>query len=476
MTCSPIFSGGRSVLSDLGEGEISVGAAVVMNQRGSGQKAPKERGGHHCASSGAVKRAVAKLAFLLAVVAMSGAGCRQEQAARPAIENNGVEDVCQRVPNERLAGANVIDLADDKDHDAANDGERGFGSAKASATLTRLKATGLNAVLLPVVVTAPNANATSVALDPLARGEAGRLVAMIKDARKRRMAVALVPHLRLDDGQWRGRLEPDDLDAFFSSYTKALVHLARIAERHCVSTLSIGIELKALTKSEAALPHFLSLISTLRKEFKGQLTYSANWDEAESVPFWSALDVMGVNAFFPLSKAPNPDDAVLEGVAQSIVTAMDAFAREQKRPWWMMELGFKATPASYVEPWKWPGEVRARTLAVDERSQQRGYRAWFKALESAQTVEAVFFWMVPSALDDVDHPWAFEPAQGFSFVNKRAEGDVRAFAKTWTKQRAIAFDGVPRRQSFDRVTRKKIKAPTANTAMEKAPMSAPQTK
>lgn len=453
-------------------------AGVVMNQRGSGQKAPRD-GAHHCASTGAVKRAMVKFAFVLALVAMSGAGCRQEEAT-PANPMKAAADAsrerCQRASPTRYVGANVIDLADDKDQDATNDGKRGFGSAKANETVARLKDDNLNAVLLPVVVTAANATASSVELEPMAQGSAPRLVAMIEQARAQGLAVAVVPHLRLDDGQWRGRLLPTDLDAFFASYRDALVHLARISQDHCVSALSIGIELKALTQHPPATPHFLALISTLRTEFDGDLLYSANWDEAEKVPFWTALDAMGVNAFFPLSKAPNPDDEVLEGVARSIVTAMEAFASEHKRPWWITEVGFKATPASYVEPWKWPGEVRARTLPVDEVAQQRGYRAWFKALAEAKSVNAVFFWMVPSALDDVDHPWAFEPAQGFSFLNKKAENDVKAFAKEWTQRPAAAFPSVPRRQSVDRVTRKKMKAPTAKTATEKAPMSPPQTK
>ncbi len=152
----------------------------------------------------------------------------------------------------------------------------------------------------------------------------------------------------------------------------------------------------------------------------------------------------------------------------SIVTAMDAYATQLERPWWVTEIGFKATPGSYVEPWKWPGEVGATALPVDEEAQARGYRAWFSALSSAKTVDTVLFWMVPSDLNDLNHPWAFEPRQGFSFVNKQAEHDIRSFAPTWRARRPT--------QSLSRVARKKTNAPTAKTTTENKPISAPQTK
>ena len=42
------------------------------------------------------------------------------------------------------------------------------------------------------------------------------------------------------------------------------------------------------------------IIATVRRYFEGTLTYAANWTDYEKVPFWDALDVIGIQAYFPL--------------------------------------------------------------------------------------------------------------------------------------------------------------------------------
>ena len=48
-----------------------------------------------------------------------------------------------------------------------------------------------------------------------------------------------------------------------------------------------------------------TLIAELRTLYPGLLTYSANWDEAQDVLFWDQLDLIGINAFYPLADHDN---------------------------------------------------------------------------------------------------------------------------------------------------------------------------
>jgi hypothetical protein len=41
----------------------------------------------------------------------------------------------------------------------------------------------------------------------------------------------------------------------------------------------------------------------IRKIYTGKLTYAANWDDFDKVPFWKELDYIGIDAYFPLSDA-----------------------------------------------------------------------------------------------------------------------------------------------------------------------------
>ena len=54
------------------------------------------------------------------------------------------------------------------------------------------------------------------------------------------------------------------------------------------------------------------MILKIKEVYKGKLTYAANWDEFKRVPFWKALDYIGVDAYFPLSDKKTPTVAEFE--------------------------------------------------------------------------------------------------------------------------------------------------------------------
>ena len=51
------------------------------------------------------------------------------------------------------------------------------------------------------------------------------------------------------------------------------------------------------------------IIAAIRQVYHGKLTYGGNWDSFNEVTFWDALDYIGVLAYFPLTKTPNPSSA-----------------------------------------------------------------------------------------------------------------------------------------------------------------------
>lgn len=330
-----------------------------------------------------------------------------------------------------VIGANVMDHADDEDADASNDGRRGYGSDGARATLDRLKRLGLNGVVLPVEIHAKDLTSTSVRASQLSSA-AGlpRLGRMITDAKARGFSVVVVPHLLLDDDSWRGEIQHrgDARRAFFQQYTQAILPIAQVAERSCADAFSIAIELRALTADKTSTPFFSSLIRDVRGAFTGGLTYSANWDEAETVRFWDQLDGIGVNAFFPLAPNAAAPQTTLETHATEAQAKLLALRQRLGKPLWMLEVGFKAVHGSFVEPWLWPAEVAGKHPTLDEESQRRGYAAVATAVRRVPAASGMFFWAVPSDPGDRKHAYRFEPEWGFSFLGKAAESEVKALA------------------------------------------------
>ena len=67
---------------------------------------------------------------------------------------------------------------------------------------------------------------------------------------------------------------------------------------------SVACELVNTTKREA---EWREVIRQIREVYSGELVDSANWDDEKKVPFWDALDYIGVDAYYgSLIESNNP--------------------------------------------------------------------------------------------------------------------------------------------------------------------------
>jgi hypothetical protein len=102
------------------------------------------------------------------------------------------------------------------------------------------------------------------------------------------------------------------------------------------------------------------LIERVREVYGGPLTYAANFDQFESVSFWSELDLISINAYFPLRKRDLPDTTVRSRTSlfttrwTNILQTVDALRIRQGIPAHRVlftELGYTRRANSTIEPW-----------------------------------------------------------------------------------------------------------------------------
>ncbi|HHS95999.1 MAG TPA: hypothetical protein ENJ45_05355, partial [Phaeodactylibacter sp.] len=88
-------------------------------------------------------------------------------------------------------------------------------------------------------------------------------------------------------GSWPGGIdfsEEADWQIWESNYRKYIMTFVAIADSMSVPMFCVGTEFKV---SEQKRPNFWrKLIRDIRKVYKGKLTYAANWDSFDQVPFW----------------------------------------------------------------------------------------------------------------------------------------------------------------------------------------------
>ena len=116
----------------------------------------------------------------------------------------------------------------------------------------------------------------------------------------------LRPAVDTKDRTARAALRPRSVRAWFRSYRRFIQHYASLAERLDVDMLSVGLEYRSLD-GPAHAADWRRVIRAVRARFSGSLTYGANGADAWTrVRFWDALDLIGIDAYFPLSKGGSP--------------------------------------------------------------------------------------------------------------------------------------------------------------------------
>ena len=262
-----------------------------------------------------------------------------------------------------------------------------WGTDAMVATMAELKSLGVNWIAIhPYASVADDGTVRARRLGEDAAPE--WLQRPIREAHALGLKIMVKPHLAYWRSRfsWRGAIRfdaPADLARFWASYPVWIERLAALTAS--ADAYVIGTELDRLVLDEAP---WRRLITRVRSGTGAHLTFASNWDAYTSVPFWDALDAIGVQAYFPVAKGEGlPDEAALRSGWGEALRGLRALRARTGKPIVFTELGYNESARAAAEPWSYhrggpdAAEVQARCLRV--------------ALASIQEEEAVagaFLW------------------------------------------------------------------------------------
>jgi hypothetical protein len=289
---------------------------------------------------------------------------------------------------------------------------RGYGTESSAALLDHLGRQGVTWVSITPFGRTWDLRSTDIQMDFEAPFEENRAAirAMVEQAHQRGIRVLLIPHLWVETGGWRGEIDPgtpEGWEVFQASYRRFVTTWATEAAAAGADALSIGVECKSWSGRFGGV--WRALIEEVRAIFPGLLTYSANWDEAEDVLFWDQLDLVGINAFYPLA---NQNGASFEDYVRGAMAArrsVDELAEVLEMPVLFVEVGYTTRADAAVEPWLWPDDMQ--DVVIDEAEQARALLASFRGFLSEPWFTGFFVWRYYADLDDVSQEaeWGFSP-------------------------------------------------------------------
>ena len=201
-----------------------------------------------------------------------------------------------------------------------------------------------------------------------------------------------------------------DWQKWFSNYEAFILHHANLAERNAVEIFCIGTELQKTIKERE--DDWRNLIIKIRQVYQGKLTYAANWhQEFEEVPFWDALDYIGIQAYFPLSLDENPTVNQLIQGWKPYLEKIENVQKQYQKPIIFTEIGYRNGSDAASHPWKWENTHPADEFGL--QIQANCYEAFFHTFWHKEWFAGVYFWKWFPNLEKVPQfeELAFTPQQ-----------------------------------------------------------------
>ncbi len=221
----------------------------------------------------------------------------------------------------------------------------------------------------------------------------GGVAKTIQFARQSGLSVLLKPHLWVRGQGWPGRFEPgsaEDWDVFLDSYRAYILRFARLADSLDVKMMSVGTEIDRIALSRPE--YWRSLIAEVRSVYRGQLTYAANWDAYAQIDFWDELDLVGVDAYFPLVDDATPSVEELVDVWEPWIAELRDVARATGKAILFTEYGYRSVDGAAGKQWELPQERWAHGPPENDETQAAAYEALFRVLWERLWFAGGFLW------------------------------------------------------------------------------------
>lgn len=200
-----------------------------------------------------------------------------------------------------------------------------------------------------------------------------------KEFKNSNVKVMVKPQIWVARGLYTGYIDMDSEEHWKileDSYTKFILDYADIAAKMNAEILCIGTELE---KFVAKRPKYWNqLILKIKKIYTGKLTYAANWDEFKRVPFWSQLDYIGVDAYFPLSDKKTPTVAEFENGWKRHKEEIERIQQKYKKPILFTEYGYRSVDFTGKKPWESNRVIGGVNLVAQKNATQAIYNQFWK--------------------------------------------------------------------------------------------------
>jgi hypothetical protein len=240
-----------------------------------------------------------------------------------------------------------------------------------------------------------------------------RVEIAVEEAVRRDLRVSVRPILnekvlvRDNPKAWRGTIAPGSRTAWFDNYRELLMPYVRAAAG--ATTVVVATELNSLEGDR----RWAEVISSIRRDFDGEVAYSANYDSFQRGPVRVPADTVGVDAYIPMELG---DDAGVERIAAGWSRWLERHGDDG--PPVLHEVGIAAQDGAYRRPGHWGDGSRPLNLKV----QQRWYDGICRAMHDGGAA-GVYWWKVDFDADPATA--GRDSPDRLTFIGRPVEESIR---------------------------------------------------
>jgi hypothetical protein len=130
-----------------------------------------------------------------------------------------------------------------------------------------------------------------------------------------------------------------------------------------------------------------SLIESVRSKYGGEVVYAASWDEAWMVPFWGAVDRVGVDFYAPVSERNDAGRVEILAGWQPWLDRLRVLHGQTKKTLLLTEIGYRSVDGAGMQPFNF-----GTAAQLDPQEQADLYWAAMQAVGDKEWIEGVYWW------------------------------------------------------------------------------------
>ena len=271
-------------------------------------------------------------------------------------------------------------------------GEGTYRTEAAERSMERLASNGLDWICIPVNCVQETFHSLNI-FPMFGRTQSDEDVEFaVKKARSLGLKVCLKPMVDCLDGIWRARIDfPRDTNTFyierwFESYTRFMVHYAKLAERLGCEMLCTGCEMAGMDKNG---DYCMKMIEQVRSVYHGLLMHNINHGDELRFSWLGAVDIIGISAYYPVT---TPDDNSIELMRQrwgKVVETLEKAHEKYDRPIMFAEVGVRNEHGCTMYPWDFHDRPEQ---PCDEQEQADFYQSAMEATWDKPWFSGYFWW------------------------------------------------------------------------------------